>query len=83
HQSLGDFGQCGADMKPEVAQATVIDNTPIKWIYRMKDYKVAEWASKQTGQILVDSERRNVTTETGNVELMSTETTVFKEKREL
>ncbi|MDE9590842.1 Mobilization protein A, partial [Xenorhabdus bovienii] len=66
-------------MKPEVVQATVIDNTPIKWIYRMKDYKVAEWASKQTGQILVDSERRNVTTETGNVELMSTETTVFKE----
>ncbi|MDC9591382.1 TraM recognition domain-containing protein [Xenorhabdus sp. XENO-10] len=83
HQSLGDFGQCGADMKPEVAQATVIDNTPIKWIYRMKDYKVAEWVSKQTGQILVDSERRNLSTETGNVELMSTETTVFKEKREL
>jgi hypothetical protein len=24
HQSLGDFGQCGADMKPEVVQATVI-----------------------------------------------------------
>lgn len=83
HQSLGDFGQCGADIKPEAAATTVIDNTPIKWIYRMKDYKAAEWASKQTGQILVDSERRNVSTDHGNVELMSTESTIVKEKREL
>lgn len=83
HQSLGDFGQCGADIKPEAAATTVIDNTPIKWIYRMKDYKAAEWASKQTGQILVDSERRNVSTDNGNVELMSTESTIVKEKREL
>lgn len=83
HQSLGDFGQCGADIKPEAAETTVIDNTPIKWIYRMKDYKAAEWASKQTGQILVDSERRNVSTDRGNIELMSTESTIVKEKREL
>lgn len=83
HQSLGDFGQCGSDIKPEAAATTVIDNTPIKWIYRMKDFKAAEWTSKQTGQILVDSERRNVSTDHGNVELMSTESTIVKEKREL
>ena len=83
HQSLGDFGQCGSDIKPEAASSTVIDNTPIKWIYRMKDYKAAEWTSKQTGQILVDSERRNVSTDRGNIELMSTESSIIKEKREL
>lgn len=49
----------------------------------MKDFKAAEWTSKQTGQILVDSERRNVSTDHGNVELMSTESTIVKEKREL
>lgn len=83
HQSLGDFGQCGADMKSDVARATVIDNTPIKWIYRMKDPDVVSWVSKQTGQIRVDSERRSVSTDAGNVELMSTDTTVSKETREL
>jgi len=83
HQSLGDFGLCGADISEKTASATVIDNTTIKWIYRMKEFKSAEWASKQTGEILVDSERRNVTTSSGNVEMSGISATKYKEKRYL
>lgn len=83
HQSLGDFGQCGADMQPEAVKTTVIDNTPIKWIYRMKDFEAAKWASQQTGQILVDNERRKVSTDIGNIELVDHESTLFKSERAL
>lgn len=83
HQSLGDFGQCGADMQPDAVKTTVIDNTPIKWIYRMKDFEAAKWASQQTGQILVDNERCKVSTDIGNIELVDHESTLFKSERAL
>lgn len=83
HQSLGDFGECGADMKPDAVKTTVIDNTPIKWVYRMKDFSAAQWVSQMTGTTRVDSERRLITTDSGNVEMLSTEATVFKEERAL
>ena len=53
HQSLGDFANCGSDMSESSVRSTVIDTTPIKWLYRAADYEAAKWISNQTGQILV------------------------------
>ena len=53
HQSLGDFANCGSDMSESSVRSTVIDTTPIKWLYRAADYETAKWISNQTGQILV------------------------------
>ena len=53
HQSLGDFANCGSDMSESSVRSTVIDTTPIKWLYRAADYETATWISNQTGQILV------------------------------
>lgn len=59
HQSLGDLRQVGQDLNPEAAAHNVIDNTPIKWIYRPSSYEAAEWASKQTGEIVVQQKSRS------------------------
>ncbi len=53
HQSLGDFASCGADLSEAAVRATVLDSTPIKWLYRPADYDTAAWISKQTGEIVV------------------------------
>lgn len=49
----------------------------------MKDFEAAKWASQKTGQILVDNERRKVSTEIGNIELVDHESTLFKSERAL
>ncbi|WP_417456148.1 type IV secretory system conjugative DNA transfer family protein [Kordiimonas sp.] len=58
HQSLGDLRQVGQDLDPEAAANNVIDNTPLKWIYRPSSFDVAEWASKQAGNIVVQQKSR-------------------------
>ncbi len=56
HQSLGDFASCGADLRELSVRATVLDTTPIKWLYRPADYATATWISNQTGEILVSTQ---------------------------
>ncbi|NVJ98158.1 MAG: type IV secretory system conjugative DNA transfer family protein [Alphaproteobacteria bacterium] len=58
HQSLGDLRQVGQDLDPDAAATNVIDNTPIKWVYRPSSFDVAEWASLQTGKIVVQQKSR-------------------------
>lgn len=53
HQSLGDFANCGADLSEASVRATVLDTTPIKWLYRPADSETALWISNQTGEIKV------------------------------
>ncbi len=53
HQSLGDFANCGADLNEASVRATVLDTTPIKWLYRPADSETASWISNQTGEIKV------------------------------
>lgn len=81
HQSLGDFGQCGADMNPDFVRTGITDNTPIRWFYRASNFESAEWASQQTGEILVDVERRKLSNERGNVELVGHDVHIQQQKR--
>lgn len=83
HQSLGDFGQCGADLNPDFVRTGITDNTPVRWFYRASNYESAEWASQQTGEILVDTERRKVSSERGNVELVGHDVQLQQDKRYL
>lgn len=83
HQSLGDFGQCGGDLDPDFVKTGVTDNTPIRWFYRASNFESAEWASQQTGQILVDTERRQVSAVRGNAELVGHDVQLQQEKRYL
>ncbi|ELO3050662.1 TraM recognition domain-containing protein [Salmonella enterica] len=83
HQSLGDFGQCGQDLRPDFVRTSVIDNTSIRWFYRASNHESAVWASEQTGEILVDSERRKITTDRGSVEMVGHTVQVQKERRYL
>ena len=53
HQSLGDFANCGNDLSESSVRTTVLDTTPIRWLYRPADYETAQWISNQTGQIMV------------------------------
>ena len=57
HQSLGDFASCAADISEAAVRATVLDTTPIKWLYRASDWETANWISKQTGQILASAQQ--------------------------
>lgn len=83
HQSLGDFGQCGQGLAPDFVRTCVLDNTPIRWFYRASNHESALWASQQTGEIQVDSERRRVSAEQGNTELVESETYLQKQTRHL
>lgn len=56
HQSLGDFANCGAELSEASVRSTVLDTTPIKWLYRPADHETAAWISDQTGQILVSTQ---------------------------
>ena len=53
HQSLGDFANCGSDLSESAVRTTILDTTPIKWLYRPADQDTASWVSDQTGRILV------------------------------
>ena len=57
HQSLGDFASCSADISEASVRTTVLDTTPIKWLYRASDWETANWISKQTGQILASAQQ--------------------------
>ena len=52
HQSLGDFANCGADLSESAVRSTILDTTPIKWLYRPADHHTASWISDQTGRTL-------------------------------
>ena len=52
HQSLGDFTNYGADLSESAVRSTILDSTPIKWLYRPADHDTASWISDQTGRTL-------------------------------
>ena len=56
HQSLGDFANCGADLSESAVRSTILDTTPIKWLYRPADHHTASWISDQTGRILATTQ---------------------------
>ncbi|HVB66215.1 MAG TPA: hypothetical protein VND01_00800 [Candidatus Acidoferrales bacterium] len=49
HQSLGDFGDCGPLLGAAQVQTCIVDNTPLKWLYRAKDERTAKWIAGMTG----------------------------------
>ena len=59
HQSLGDFANCGSDLSEDGVRTTILDTTPIKWLYRPSDKDTASWISNQTGRILVSTQKSN------------------------
>ncbi len=59
HQSLGDFANCGKELSEASVRSTVLDTTPIKWLYRPADYETASWISNQTGEIVVSTQTRD------------------------
>ena len=56
HQSLGDLKQVGQDLNPQATFDNVVDNCPIKWIYKPSTYEVAEWSSLQSGKVIVNQQ---------------------------
>ena len=56
HQSLGDFANCGVNLGETTVRTTVLDTTPIKWLYRPADQASASWISDQTGRILAETQ---------------------------
>ncbi|EPP2939111.1 type IV secretory system conjugative DNA transfer family protein [Salmonella enterica subsp. enterica serovar Bareilly] len=80
HQSLGDFASAGADLDPDAVKTSILDNTPLKWIYRVKAFDTATWVSEQTGEIVVDVEQRTVNRH-GAIEMIEGETRLSKERR--
>jgi type IV secretory pathway TraG/TraD family ATPase VirD4 len=83
HQSLGDLEMCGNDLNPKSVKQTILDNTPIKWVYRTKDIEAALWASKQTGTTVVDNEIRNIGVNEADAELLSNERKIVQNERNL
>ncbi len=83
HQSLGDLEQCSNDLEPKAVKNTVIDNTPLKWVYRTKDFEAAQWASSLTGLISINSEVRELSTNEGDSELSSSERKIVQSQRNL
>jgi hypothetical protein len=49
HQSLADLEVENAGLNPAAVRSTIIDNTPIKWIYRTIDFDTAKWVSELAG----------------------------------
>ena len=83
HQSLGDFGDCGADLSESAVRTTVLDTTPIKWLYRPTNEETARWISDQTGQIRIDEERRELSVNPEMVEHVSRQRGVSEATRNL
>ena len=57
HQSLGDFANCGADLSETSVRSTVLDTTPIKWLYRPSDQETAAWIANQSGRVVITTQR--------------------------
>jgi len=57
-QSFTDLKDCPADLNPEMVVGAVIENTPLKLIYKIEDPDTADWFARKSGVILVDDETR-------------------------
>ena len=83
HQSLGDFANCGADISEAAVRTTVLDTTPIKWLYRPSDRDTAEWVANQTGKIVVATQSMNVDSNLELSESLSKSRTVGETQRNM
>lgn len=83
HQSLGDLKRSVSDMDGEAVKQTVLDVTPLKWIYRVKDIEGAKWASDQTGEIIAENARKRMDSSGGGAELVSAVQEVTEARRNL
>lgn len=59
-QSFMDLRDCPADMDPDAVVGAVVENTPVKLIYRLEDPDTADWLARKSGTILVDDETRQL-----------------------
>jgi len=57
-QSFSDLKDCPDDMNSEMVVGAVIENTPVKLIYKIEDPDTADWFARKSGVILVDDETR-------------------------
>lgn len=55
-QSMVDLRAGEIDMSPDVVEGIVLENTPIKHIYRLEDPRTAQWLAEKSGQVLVRQE---------------------------
>ena len=83
HQSLGDFANSGTDVSEAAVRTTVLDTTPIKWLYRPSDRDTAEWISNQTGEIVVSTQTMIANTNIELSESLSTSRTIGESQRNL
>ena len=83
HQSLGDFANCGSDLSEDGVRTTILDTTPIKWLYRPSDNDTASWISNQTGRILVSTQRSNTVRNLELSESLSASRSVGETERNL
>ena len=67
HQSLGDLDSCPG-ISPEEVRGAVIDNTSIKFVYRINDGEFAEWLSKAAGRkrTFVEATNKDVNEDTSS-----------------
>ena len=59
-QSFEDLRDCPADLDPEMVKGAVMENCAVKQSYRIMDHDTAERLAASTGEIMVDSELRQV-----------------------
>lgn len=52
-QSMVDLRAAECDIKPDVIEGIVLENTPVKHIYRIENPRTAEWLAEKSGQMLV------------------------------
>ena len=83
HQSLGDFANCGANLSEDGVRTTILDTTPIKWLYRPSDKDTASWISNQTGRILVSTQKSNTVRNLELSESLSASRSVGETERNL
>lgn len=83
HQSLGDLKRPVGTMDGEAVKQTVLDTTPLKWIYRAKDAEGANWASDQTGQIIAENARTQIDSSTGGAEMAGAVQEITEAQRNL
>lgn len=57
-QSFTDLKDCPASLNPEMVIGAVIENTPVKLIYKLEDPDTAEWLQRKSGVIQVDDETK-------------------------
>ena len=83
HQSLGDFANCGSDLSENGVRTTILDTTPIKWLYRPSNKDTASWISNQTGRILVSTQKSNTVRNLELSESLSASRSVGETERNL